>query len=101
MVAVNPSGGFNSYWPMPFRKHARITVENQRPDDIPGFFYQITYSLEPVPEGAAYFTHPASLLTTRTHPEHTIVDGIEGAATTWAPSLDGSSSRTAGGARAK
>ena len=29
-VAVNPTGGFNSYWPMPFRKHARITVENQR-----------------------------------------------------------------------
>lgn len=79
MVAVNPSGGFNSYWPMPFRKHARITVENQRPDDIPGFFYQITYSLEPVPEGAAYF-HASwrRSLTTRTHPEHTIVDGIEG-----------------------
>ena len=36
MMAVNPSGGFNSYWPMPFRKRARITVENQRPEDIPG-----------------------------------------------------------------
>ncbi len=79
MMVVNPSGGFNSYWPMPFRKSARITVENQRPEDIPGFFYQITYSLEPVPENAAYF-HASwrRSLTTREHPEHTIVDGIEG-----------------------
>ena len=27
-VCVNPAGGFNSYWEMPFRKRARITVEN-------------------------------------------------------------------------
>ena len=55
MMAVNPSGGFNSYWPMPFRKSARITVENQRPDKIGGFFLQITYALEQVPADAAYF----------------------------------------------
>ena len=28
MVAVNPHGGFNSYWPMPFRHGARLTLEN-------------------------------------------------------------------------
>ncbi len=79
MLAVNPSGGFNSYWPMPFRRHARITVENQRPEDIPGFFYQITYSLEAVPADAAYF-HASwrRSLTTREHPEHILVDNIEG-----------------------
>jgi hypothetical protein len=79
MIAVNPSGGFNSYWPMPFRKHARITVENQSPEDIGGFFYQITYALEPVPAEAAYF-HASwrRSLTTREHPEHVIVEGIEG-----------------------
>ena len=27
-VCVNPAGGFNCYWEMPFRQHARITVEN-------------------------------------------------------------------------
>ena len=31
-IAVNPAGGFNSYWEMPFRKHARITIENLSPD---------------------------------------------------------------------
>ena len=34
-VAVNPAGGFNSYWEMPFRKHARITIENLSADDLP------------------------------------------------------------------
>src|SRR5438132_594537 len=30
-VAVNPAGGFNCYWEMPFREHARITLENLSP----------------------------------------------------------------------
>ncbi|MCX6625150.1 MAG: DUF2961 domain-containing protein, partial [Acidobacteria bacterium] len=79
MVAVNPSGGFNSYWPMPFRKGAKITIENQRPEDIGGFFHQITYALEEVPADAAYFhaTWRRSL-TKREHPEHVILDGVEG-----------------------
>ena len=37
-VAVNPAGGMNSYWEMPFRQHARITVENISPEEIKGFF---------------------------------------------------------------
>ena len=53
-VAVNPSGGFNSYWPLPFREHARITIESQYWEPIRGFFYQITYALGEQPEGAAY-----------------------------------------------
>ena len=27
MVAVNPHGGFNCYWPMPFRQGARLTLD--------------------------------------------------------------------------
>jgi hypothetical protein len=27
-VCVNPGSGFNSYWPMPFRHKAKITMEN-------------------------------------------------------------------------
>jgi hypothetical protein len=55
-IAVNPAGGFNSYWEMPFRKSALITVENLGPEDIPGFYYQITYALTDVPE-EPIFTH--------------------------------------------
>ena len=27
-ICVNPGSAFNCYWPMPFRKHARVTLEN-------------------------------------------------------------------------
>jgi hypothetical protein len=54
-VAVNPLGGLNAYWPMPFRKRARVTVENVGKDEVPIFAYQITYCEAPVPEEAAYF----------------------------------------------
>jgi hypothetical protein len=79
MVAVNPSGGFNSYWPMPFRKSAKIAVENQGSENIEGFFYQITYALESVPEQEGYFhAQWRRSMTTREHPEHVLLDGVEG-----------------------
>ena len=78
-VAVNPNGGLNCYWPMPFSSVARITVENQWHEDIGGFFYQITYALTGVPSEAGYFhaEHRRSL-TTREYPEHIILDGVTG-----------------------
>ena len=53
VVAVNPGAGFNSYWEMPFRKHARITVENRSADDAL-LFYQVDYTKERVPPNVAY-----------------------------------------------
>ena len=78
-MVVAPSGGFNSYWPMPFRKGARITIENQHQDGIRGFFYQITYALTEVPDNAAYFhAQWRRSLTTRSYPEHVMLDGVKG-----------------------
>ncbi|MCS6830661.1 MAG: glycoside hydrolase family 172 protein [Armatimonadota bacterium] len=78
-VAVNPSGGFNCYLPMPFRKAARITIETQRWEKIDGFFYQITYALTDVPEKAAYLhAQWRRSMTTREYPEHVILDGVKG-----------------------
>jgi hypothetical protein len=78
-VSVNPVGGFNCYWPMPFRTHARITIENQHAAPIKFFFYQITYALTEVPEQAAYFHTQHRLSTTsRDLPEHTILEGVRG-----------------------
>ncbi|MBI4551653.1 MAG: DUF2961 domain-containing protein [Candidatus Latescibacteria bacterium] len=78
-IVVNPSGGFNSYWPMPFRKHARITIENQHHEAIHGFFYQITYALSPVPDDAGYFHAQWRRSTTpQARPEHVILDRIAG-----------------------
>lgn len=54
-ISVNPVGGFNSYWPMPFKKSAKITIESNNPEWIRTFFYQIDYTLDDVPENAGYF----------------------------------------------
>ena len=53
-VCVNPGSAFNSYWPMPFRKSAKLTLENL--DNKPMvIYYQIDYAKAPVPADAAYF----------------------------------------------
>jgi len=78
-IAVNPAGGFNSYWEMPFRQHARITLENRSPDEIRGFYYQIDYALTDVPADRAYFhaqwrrSNPLPYMDV-----HTLLDGVEG-----------------------
>lgn len=77
-VAVNPGAGFNSYWEMPFRKHARITVENRSSDDAL-LFYQIDFTKEKVSPGAAYMhaQFHDELRTTGTEP-YVILAGIKG-----------------------
>jgi len=78
-INVNPSGGMNIYFPMPFKKHARITVENDSPADLGGFFYTINYTLEDADSDALYFhghwrrSNPLEYGT-----EYVILDGIEG-----------------------
>lgn len=52
-VAVNPAGGMNCYWQMPFKKHAKIVIKNLSGESFP-LYYQIDYSLGPVPEACAY-----------------------------------------------
>jgi hypothetical protein len=77
-VAVNPAGGFNSYWEMPFRKSAKLTLENIGDDPIV-LYYQITYTLTEVPEDAAYFHAQWRRSNPLLFKEvHTIVDGIQG-----------------------
>lgn len=53
-VAVNPAGGMNSYWEMPFKKHAKIVLRNLSEESYP-LYYQIDYALEDVPEDCVYF----------------------------------------------
>ena len=78
-VAVNPDGGMNCYWPMPFRTRARISVRNDHFEPMEYFFYQITYALDEVPDNAAYFhAQWRRSTTTREYPEHVILDGVRG-----------------------
>ncbi|NLX14585.1 MAG: DUF2961 domain-containing protein [Phycisphaerales bacterium] len=54
-VTVNTANALNCYWPMPFRKHCRVTLANEGADDLELLAYQITYTLTEVTEGTAYF----------------------------------------------
>src|ERR1700754_3161841 len=53
-VCVNPGSAFNCYWPMPFRKKCRITLENIDTKSM-SLYYQVDYILTDVPDDAAYF----------------------------------------------
>jgi hypothetical protein len=77
-VCVNPGSAFNSYWVMPFRRKARLTMENL--DVAPmRLYYQIDYTLTQVPKDAAYFH--AQFRRTNPLPEkevYTIIDNLKG-----------------------
>jgi hypothetical protein len=78
-IVVNPTGGFNCYFPMPFRSRAVITIENQHWEDIGGFYYQVNYALTEIPENAASFhAQWRRSMTSRNHSEHVILDGVKG-----------------------
>lgn len=78
-IAVNPAGGFNSYWEMPFRKSARITVENLSDEVCHGFFFQITYTLTEVPDDCAYLHAQFRRNNPLPFKEvHTLLDGVSG-----------------------
>jgi len=78
-VNVNPKGGFNSYWPMPFKKCAKITIENQRAVPITSFFYQVDYINTEVPENSMYFHSQWRRQNPVTYKkEYTILDNITG-----------------------
>jgi hypothetical protein len=77
-VCVNPGSAFNSYWPMPFRKSAKITLENL--DDKPmTIYYQIDYSQSDVPSDAAYFHAQFRRVNPLPYKQaYTILDNVKG-----------------------
>jgi len=78
-VTVNPGSAFNSYWLMPFRKKARITMENLDDKDMV-LYYQIDYTLTDVPADAAYFHAQFRRVNPLKFKDvYTLVDGIQGA----------------------
>jgi hypothetical protein len=77
-VCVNPGSAFNCYWPMPFRKSARITLENiaDRDETV---YYQINYTLTDVPADEAYFHAQFRRTNPLPYKEvYTILDGVRG-----------------------
>jgi hypothetical protein len=77
-VCVNPGSAFNCYWPMPFRKKCRITMENIDDKDMV-LYYQVDYTLTDVPSDAAYFHAQFRRVNPLPYKGvYTLVDGIKG-----------------------
>lgn len=77
-VCVNPGSAFNSYWPMPFRKSAKITIENIG-ETAETVYYQIDYTLTDVPADEAYFHAQFRRVNPLPYKQvYTILDGVKG-----------------------
>src|SRR5687767_15170380 len=76
-VTVNPGSAFNCYWPMPFRRKCRITMENINSEDM-RLYYQVDYTLTDVPNDAAYFHAQYRRANPTKGSIFTMVDGIQG-----------------------
>ena len=77
-IAVNPAGGMNSYWEMPFHHSARLTIENLGTEKVI-LYYQIDYTLTEVPDDMACLhaqwrrSNPLAY-----RQVHTLLEGVKG-----------------------
>lgn len=78
VIAVNPGSGLNSFWPMPFRKRFRMTLENRGKAPL-RIYYAINYAEGPVPPDAAYFHAQFRMVDhVKTGEDYTLLDGVRG-----------------------
>ncbi len=78
VVVVNPANALNCYWPMPFRRHARVTFTNEADKDLDLLAFQITYALTAVPRDAGYFHAQWRRADTARGNPYVILDGVRG-----------------------
>lgn len=77
-VCVNPGSAFNCYWPMPFHKSCKMTLENRAEQSV-NIYYQIDYALMAVPDDVAYFHAQFRRVNPLPYKEvYTILDGVHG-----------------------
>ena len=78
LMAVNPNRGFNSFIPMPYRKRARITIEN-RTKNSKYLYYQVNFEEKEIDTNAGYFHAQFRVsMPVKYKENHTVVDGIKG-----------------------
>jgi len=78
---TNPEGkGFNCFFPMPFAKHAKLTVSNETGEDAGMFFYQVDYTIgDEIDEECPYFHAQFRRMTnTVLKEDYVILDGVKG-----------------------
>lgn len=57
VLSVAPDKSLNSFFPMPFERHARITVTNEGHEPVTAFYYNVNYRTydHKLPDGTLYF----------------------------------------------
>ena len=84
VLAVASDKALNSFFPMPFQKHARITVTNEGKQRVDAFYFNIDYQAysRPLPQDTLYFhaqyrqAYPAAGWTNQWHSNgDPLVDG--------------------------
>jgi Protein of unknown function (DUF2961) len=57
LLSVAHERALNSFFPMPFQKHALITVTNEGQETVEAFYFNLDYRAQshPLPQGALYF----------------------------------------------
>jgi hypothetical protein len=57
LLSVGSENSLNSFFPMPFQRHAKVTVTNEGKQPIGSFYYNIDYQTDshPLPIGTLYF----------------------------------------------
>jgi hypothetical protein len=56
-IAVGGSMALNSYWPMPFNRHAVVTVTNESSKRVGALYYNLDYRLEKHPQRNIRYFH--------------------------------------------
>lgn len=82
VVTVAPERGCNAWWPMPFRRHAKLTLTNDGVEDVRIVAWRVTWQERDVPEGVGLFH--ARFRETRTglhRPEHIVLEDVHGRGT--------------------
>ncbi len=78
MVCTNPANGFNSYWEMPFRTRAQMSLTNLSDEEMI-VYYQISFARTPVPDDAAYLHAQFRRNNPLPYKQvHTLLDGVRG-----------------------
>lgn len=83
-IVVAPTGGMNSYFPMPFRTGARIEITSEHAGDLGHLFFQIDYTTgDEFDQWPGYFHAQwrRSNGTTALGEDHVVLDRVEGKGT--------------------
>ena len=80
MILFAPCRGMSCYWPMPFRTHCTITIENRNPASTHTLYYMITMQKGDIPRNSLYFhANYRQAFPVPTHQAYTVLDNISGA----------------------